>query len=68
MNSAVGSNATLNYGAYYTNYTGTSRDPKIDYTLAATGYGDTVNGVAPANIAGINGVATANIEKVIEVD
>lgn len=68
LNSELTVNAFLDTGGYYANYTGTSRDPKIDYTLAATGYGDTVNTVAPANIAGVNGVATANIEKVIGVD
>jgi hypothetical protein len=40
----------------------------LDYTLAATGYGDTVNGVASANIATVKGVATANVETVIGVD
>jgi len=68
LNSALTVNAFLDTGGYYANYTGTSRDPKIDYTLAATGYGDTVNGVAPANISKVNAVATANIEKVIGVD
>ena len=68
LNSALTVNAFLDTGGYYANYTGTSRDPKIDYTLAATGYGDTVNGVAPANISKVNDVATANIEKVIGVD
>ena len=68
LNSALTANAFLDTGGHYANYTGTSRDPKIDYTLAATGYGDTVNGVAPANISKVNAVATANIEKVIGVD
>ena len=36
----------------------------LDYTLAATGYSNTVKGVAAANIGKINGVATANISKV----
>jgi len=36
----------------------------LDYTLAATGYGNAVNGVASANIGKVNGVATANISKV----
>ena len=36
----------------------------LDYTLAATGYSNTVNGVAAANIGKINGVATASISKV----
>ena len=62
LNSALTSNAFLNCGGTYAEYSGTSRDPKIDYTLA--GYGNSVNGVAAANIAGINGVATANISKV----
>ena len=35
----------------------------VDYT-EATGYRNTVNGVAAANIGKINGVATADIEKV----
>jgi len=35
----------------------------LDYTLVA-GYGNTVNGVASANIGKINGVATASISKV----
>ena len=64
LNSAVGSNAYLNCGAYMTNYTGTSRDPYIEYTLAPTGYANNVNGVASANISKINGIATASIEKV----
>ena len=36
----------------------------LDYTLAPTGYGNNVNGVASASIGKINGVATANISKV----
>ena len=39
----------------------------VDYTAAASGYGNDVNGVASANIAKVDGVATANIEKVIGV-
>ena len=62
LNSALTSNASLNCGGYYAEYTGTSRDPKLDYTLA--GYANNVKGVAAANIAKINGVATANISKV----
>ena len=64
LNSALTSNAYLNCGAYYTEYSGTSRDPKIDYTLAVTGYANDVNGVASANIGKVNGVATASINKV----
>jgi len=36
----------------------------LDYTLAATGYSNAVNGVAAANISKVNGVATASISKV----
>ena len=69
--------AIINHDADYANTdTGATDDITIDfgvtitldYTLAATGYGDTVIGVAPANIATVKGVATANIEKVIGVD
>ena len=68
LNSAPGSTGALNCGAYYTDNTGTSKDPYIEYTVAAAGYGDTVIGVAPANIATVKGVATANVETVIGVD
>ena len=64
LNSALTSNAILNYGGRYADYSGTGSDPKIEYTLAATGYANNVNGVASANIGKVNGVATANIEKV----
>ena len=64
LNSAVGSASYLNYGAYMTNYSGTSRDPYIEYTLAPTGYANNVNGVAAASIGKINGIATASISKV----
>tara|TARA_R100001463_G_scaffold49908_2_gene99955 strand:- start:248 stop:991 length:744 start_codon:yes stop_codon:yes gene_type:complete len=64
LNSALTSNVFLNCGGYQANYYGTSLDPHIDYTLAATGYANNVNGVASANIGKINGVATASIEKV----
>ena len=51
------------YLMYYQNYTGTSRDPYIDYTLA-TGYGNAVLGVESGNLAAVTGIATANIDKV----
>ena len=63
LNSAPTANQTKEIGLYYTDYTGTSRDPYIDYTVA-TGYGNSVNGVASANISKINGIATADIDKV----
>ena len=63
LNSEPSSIGGLNVGAYYTDLTGTSKDPYIEY-VAATGYANTVNGVASANIGKINGVATASIEKV----
>ena len=50
----------------FADYSGTSSDPQIDYTLA-TGYGNDVNGVTAARIVKVDGVATANIEKVIGV-
>tara|TARA_R100000908_G_scaffold49067_1_gene24566 strand:+ start:596 stop:1156 length:561 start_codon:yes stop_codon:yes gene_type:complete len=39
----------------------------VDYTAAPSGYGNNVNSVASANIAKVDGVETANIEKVIGV-
>tara|TARA_Y100001963_G_scaffold145244_1_gene218565 strand:- start:957 stop:1685 length:729 start_codon:yes stop_codon:yes gene_type:complete len=56
-------------GVHYADYTGTSRDPKIDYTLATagSGYDEDVIGVAAANIGTVTGVATANVGKVIGV-
>ena len=66
LNVAVPSTNSLNFGAYYTEQSGTSRDPYIEYELA-TGYGNKVLGVTAGNIAKVDGVATANIEKVIGV-
>ena len=66
LNVALTSNAILNYGAYYTENTGTSKDPYIEYEVA-TGYGNKVLGVTAGNIAKVDGVATANINKVIGV-
>jgi hypothetical protein len=54
-------------GVHFQEHTGTSSDPILNYTAGAAGYGNAVLGVASANIGGINGVATANIEKVIGV-
>ena len=51
---------------YTANYPGTSRDPRISYTLA--GYSHTVTGVAAANISTVKGVSSANIDTVIGVD
>ena len=39
----------------------------VDFTAAASGYGNKVNSVASGNIGKIDGVSTANIEKVIGV-
>ena len=53
---------------------GSSKDPKIEFTAGAAGYGNLVSGIASANIGKINGVAnipqsvTANVGKVIGVD
>jgi len=54
-------------GLHYTNYSGTSRDPYIDYTAGVAGYGNSVMGVASGNIGKINGIATADISKVTGV-
>ena len=65
-NTDPGSNATYSNGVYFTDNSGTSKDPYIDYTVA-TGYGNKVINVASANVGEVIGVATANIEKVIGV-
>ena len=62
-----GTSTTLRTGFYFANYTGTSRDPVVEYTAGSTGYANNVMGVASANIDKVNGVETANIEKVIGV-
>ena len=67
LNSAPTSSATFNCGAYFTNNTGTSKDPYIEYELAS-GYTHNVIGVAAANIGEVNAVATANIGKINSVD
>ena len=51
------------YGVYWVEASSGDR-PYIDYTVATAAYGNTVTGVASANIASINGVAVANIDKV----
>ena len=61
-NNAHTSNTSKAIGFYWTDYTGTSRDPYIEYTLA--GYGNDVNGVAAASIGKVNGVARADISKI----
>lgn len=67
LNHALTSNAGLNYGAFFTDNTGTSKDPYIEYELSS-GYGHDVNGVAAASIGKVNSVATASIGKINSVD
>ena len=62
-NSAPTSDVNLNDIIKTTNNGSTSIHPYIEYAIA-TGYGNSVNGVAAANISKINGVATASISKV----
>ena len=66
LNSAPASAGTLNCGAYFTDQSGTSKDPYIQYTLS-TGYTHNVLGVAAASIGEINSVAIANVGKIIGV-
>ena len=58
------SGISQNTGMYYANATDAAKRPYIDYTLAATGYANNVNGVASANIGSVLGVATANISEI----
>ena len=50
-------------GLRFVNYSGTSSDPQIDYTLQ-TGYSHDIMGLAAANIGKVNTVATANVGKI----
>jgi hypothetical protein len=68
LNSALTSNGFLNYGAYFTDNTGTDKDPYIEYEVAAAGYTHDVNSVAAASIGKVNSVATASIGKINSVD
>ena len=70
LNSALASSVTLKCGAYYAEdgSAGTTRDPKIEYTVSASGYTHDVNGVAAASIGKVNYVATASIGKINSVD
>tara|TARA_Y100000593_G_scaffold80838_1_gene151000 strand:- start:597 stop:1343 length:747 start_codon:yes stop_codon:yes gene_type:complete len=52
--------------SWYTEKTGQTQDPRLNYTLS-TGYGNTVKGVAPPSIGTVKGMAKANISKVIGV-
>jgi len=54
-------------GFYYANHGTSANRPHLNYTTGAAGYGNTVMGVASGNIAAVNGVTTANIEKVMGV-
>ena len=52
LNVDPGTSVTRNNGLYYANSSGTTADPKIDYTLATAG---------AAEVAKVDGVAEANI-------
>jgi hypothetical protein len=65
-NTAPTSNGTWNIGGYYTDHTGTDRDPYISYTLA--GYGHEVNTIAASSIGKVNTVESGSIEKINTVD
>ena len=62
--SSPGTDEDHKTGFYYADFSGTSSDPYIDYTLS-TGYGNDVSGVASGNISSVNGIATADISKII---
>lgn len=67
LNQEPASQGLFYAGAYFTENSGTSSDPYIEYEFAADGYGNAVSGVTSGNISKINGIATANISKVIGV-
>ena len=57
-----GINVAANNGFYFTDYTGTSRDPKL---IVTTGYSNSVIGTN--NIASVKGVEVGNISQIIGV-
>ena len=57
------SDVTSVFGHFFTDQSGTSKDPKIDYTLA-TGYSHDIMGLAAASIGKVSSLATANVGKV----
>jgi hypothetical protein len=61
------STGTYNQGATFANYSGTSRDPYIEYTYAPLGVGQ-VNTVTAVNLGSVIEVELANIAKIITVD
>ena len=62
------SSADFDNGCYFTDNTGTSKDPYIDYTLAVGAEVAKVSGVAEARISTVSGVANASIAKILGVD
>jgi len=66
-NDAPTSNGTVRCGGYYTDNTGTSKDPYLEIRLA-TGYAHPVNTIAGSNILKINAVEIANVSKIITVE
>ena len=61
------STGTYNQGATFADYSGTSRDPYIEYTYAPLGVGQ-INTVTAVNLGSVIEVAVANIAKIITVD
>jgi|21_taG_2_1085346.scaffolds.fasta_scaffold05696_4 hypothetical protein len=68
LNSTPSSNGTFNCGGYYTDYTGTDRDPYIQFTETVSGYEHDVISVKAIEISKVITVATANIGKINTVD
>ena len=55
-------------GMYFANDTTAGNRPHLEFAASAAGYGNAVMGVASGDITAVNGIATANIAKVIGVD
>ena len=51
-------------GGYFSEEGGTSKDPKIDYTLLEIGK---VNGVAKADIGKVNAVGISDIDRIMSI-
>lgn len=65
-NVAPSSAQLVGYGAYYSDNSGTDKDPYLSIKLA--GYGHKINTVIASSMSKVNTVESANIGKIITVD
>ena len=67
LNVTPSGNVDERWGMYFSNNSGTSKDPYIEYVAGASGYSHDSIGVAAGSIGKIKAIATTSISKVIGV-